>query len=143
MTEVVWARMHLYVNSDDDAVLDEFDRRFPREAEERWKNLTFPKDDRLGRNLDAEMAESLIGIVRNLDMSTAASMEAFGSGIGVPAIWRPGSSGQHEKDGLVGLVGEDESRTNWTIEVQSGDPPTPVSVEIRARVYWAVVDVPE
>lgn len=143
MAEVVVARLSLFVNSEDPAVLDEFDKRFPRAVENQWRRIVFPKDDFLGRNLDSAMEQGVLSLVQEFDTSEAEGMNAYGNAIGSPIVWKPGSNGQHEKDSVVGLVDGAGSNTPWTFDVTTGDPVDTVTVEVRSRVMWTVVDLPD
>ena len=130
--------MWLYTKSSDPAVIAEFDQRFDRALELRWRCVEVAANDLadLATQLNQVLNTELLGVIQDLDRADATSCEAFTQTNPNKPIWTEGSNGQHEGDGAVDIKPTAGNPPTWHVTV-NGNPH-----ELRAGVRFHEAETP-
>ncbi|MFT7669740.1 MAG: hypothetical protein ACI8X5_002447 [Planctomycetota bacterium] len=143
MTDLIVAKMWLFVGSPDPDVQAQLDTRFPRSLEQKWLNLAWDKDV-AGFSFSSVLNELLTVDVTSIltasgDDGDAVSVNAFSSFTST-GTWSNGPSGQHELDLAVKYQASTGGPTTdkfWKFVRTSGG-----KEEVRVRLQWSEIKIP-
>jgi len=139
MADVYVARMWLSCDSQDDAVLEEFETRWTQSVEREWSVLAFDgsmSETTLKSKLDEVIKDEYETTIKNdIDPQHPVSSLSW-RGAFAGNTWHVGNGGQHEStvDVLMNVAGQSEP-ANWSFE-HNGQ-----RYDVRAHVRWKRVTI--